>query len=219
MYTKSQLKAQMLSDQTDLASAALKYNVRETLSLNQKIIIQKSTWFVIASVDELGCPNVSIKAGSPGFVSILDDNLIEFKLLSGNGMNLLAGDLLVFQEHEKANNVSLEFCCSGTGEKVRMKGQAILNSEDLSNQIPASISIRIMKVWANCPRFKEQIFHGKERKASIYEAVFPEWKRLDILQKYLTKADLSIAQSLGLITAADWKKLIENGTGDKEHKI
>jgi hypothetical protein len=217
MFTKGQIKAQKLRNEIGLGEAAAKFNVRKELNERQVHIIEKATWFCLATVDENFSPNVSIKAGNPSFVKVKDAKTLTFPLSSGNGMNLHLGDLLSGLEKADGPQISMMFMSRQTGEKVRLKGVAYIPKLTIKPRSAVHICVDIITVWENCPRFFEQILLGKERSFSDKENTFPLWKRLSILQDFLSKSERNLSKKMGLISVEDWRSAIEEGQGDKEY--
>jgi predicted pyridoxine 5'-phosphate oxidase superfamily flavin-nucleotide-binding protein len=220
MYTKSQEEIQKIFGEEKLADIAQKHNIRSFIKEVQRNIINQSTWFVLATVDELGCPNVSIKAGPSGFVTATETEVI-FEIVSGNGMNITRGDIYHSQitNDSNLNNLSLLFICPTTGRKVRLKGKAkiILNNLDIGQ---ATIHLRVNYVWENCPRFNCFISRDVSHKNDSDHAnkYLPSWKRLDIVNSSLNERERQVVGELGTITPDEWDHMIKKGDGDSEYE-
>ncbi len=211
-YSKNHRKIQERFSAVGLADGALRYNVRAFLDPEKREIIQNCSWAAVSTILPSGFPHVSIKAGSKGFCRVTSDRCFDFDLEMGNGMMLLWGNI------ENCQKISFVFIDPISGAKVTVIGNASCSQaadERMETNILGRVFVKVVFAWENCPRFKSQIFEGRDR--DYNHAHFPTWKRLDILQEYLLKTDQHKASSLGLLTPSEYRKIVKNGGGDHEY--
>ena len=86
-YSRKQVKYQKRFKGEKVANALKKNRVYDALEKKHKNLIKKSNFFIIASKNKkhLDC---SIKCGLPGFVNILNKNLIEWEDIDGNRISM-----------------------------------------------------------------------------------------------------------------------------------
>src|SRR5262249_44911392 len=67
--------------------------VGDTLSEDDRALIERTDMFFLATADADGKPQCSYKGGDPGFVRVVDEHTIAFPAFDGNGMFLSLGNI------------------------------------------------------------------------------------------------------------------------------
>ncbi len=155
-----------------------------------KELIESRDMFFIATADNMGHPSCSYKGGAPGFVRVVDEHTLAFPNYDGNGMYLSMGNVL------QNPHVGLLFIDLEEGDRLRVNGQATINSHDpLMGEYPEAqfiVRIRATHVFPNCPRYihqyklieRSKFVPKKGRKTPV-----PEWKRSDWATDVLPAGD------------------------------
>ena len=131
------------------------------------VLIESAPFFMLATVDGEGRPDVSYKGGVPGFVRCVGDRALEFPTYDGNGQFRSLGNILVNP------NVSLLFIDFETPNRLRIQGRADLG-DDLT------VHVDIDQIWPNCPRYIHRMrFESLSPHAprDDYEPPDAEWKQ------------------------------------------
>ena len=130
----------------------LEQRSRSEFTDDDKIYIESSIYFFIATADASGHPDCSFKGGAPGFVRITGPSELAFPDYDGNGMFKSIGNLAVNP------HVGLLFIAMhGTPKRLRINGEARIDRDDalLSEIVGAQMIIRIKVnvIFPNCPRY------------------------------------------------------------------
>ena len=125
--------------------------VRDTLSDNDRALIERVEMFFLATADADGKPQCSYKGGDPGFVRVLDEHTIAFPAYDGNGMFLSMGNLLANPQ------VGLLFVEFVNQHRLRLNGVASIDPADpVLHEYPEAqfvVRVRVTDVFPNCPRY------------------------------------------------------------------
>jgi len=155
-----------------------------------KDLIETRDMFFLATSDDMGHPSCSYKGGAPGFVRVVDEHTLAFPNYDGNGMYLSMGNVL------KNLHVGLLFIDLEEGNRLRVNGQATINSQDpLMAEYPESqfiVRVRATHVFPNCPRYIHQyklIERSKFVPKKGCKTPVPEWKRSDWAVDVLPEGD------------------------------
>jgi predicted pyridoxine 5'-phosphate oxidase superfamily flavin-nucleotide-binding protein len=172
-----------LQDQFDTRRIADRIDgllVAETISEQDRRLIEARDMFFLATADAEGRPTCSYKGGDPGFVRVLDARTLAFPNYDGNGMYLSTGNISVNA------NVGLLFIDFERGHRMRLDGTATIEPDDplLPDYAEAQFMVRVRAraVYPNCPRYihRDEL---KDRSPFVpREACLtpvPEWKRSD----------------------------------------
>ncbi len=116
--------------------------------------IQFSPFFVLSSFSESGAVDASPRGGNPGFVQIINPQLIAIPDAKGNNRLDSLTNIL------ETGNVGLLFCIPGVDETLRLNGRAEISTDDehLSlfkdekNPPKSIILIHIEKVFMHCAK-------------------------------------------------------------------
>lgn len=190
--------ARALQDRFDTRRLADRIEERlfsETLSDDQRALVERADMLFLATVDAEGRPQCSFKGGEPGFVRVLDERTIAFPSYDGNGMFLSAGNIAgpggaggPGGPDAVGAPVGLLFV-DFTGERptrMRLNGDATIDLADplLPTWPEAQLVVRVRarQVFPNCPRYLPRL-QLVERSPFIPRAgratPVPGWKRSD----------------------------------------
>lgn len=145
----------LLQDEFDtrrLADRIDELLVHDAFTPNDKRFVETAPFFLLATADADGWPDVSYKGGRPGFVRVLpDERTLAFPSYDGNGMYRSMGNI--------ASNprVGLLFVDFERSKRLRVKGTATLHRDaDLLAQFPGAelvVLVATDRVFFNCPRY------------------------------------------------------------------
>ncbi len=208
-----------LQDQFDTRRLADKLAVvahHSEITDQDRAFIESRDLFWLASVDHEGRPTVSYKGGDPGFVRVLDATTIAFPSYDGNGMFYSMGNIV------GQASVGLLFMDLEKPFRLRVQGTATVRADDplLGSWQEAQLVVRVAvtHLFPNCPRY----IHRYQRVASsryvphpATETPFAGWKRIDVMQEDLPRADQGRAASAGgTLSLEEWFGKVV--TGDPE---
>jgi uncharacterized protein len=173
---QSQFETTRLADRLEQAEA------RRTLTPEDQAFIARSPMFFLATADAQGRPLCAYKGGVPGFVQVIDAEVLAFPDYDGNGTFRSLGNVKVNP------NVALLFIDFERQERTLVEGRAAVDLQDplLASSPGAQLIIRVQvqRVFSCCSRY----IH---RMAPVETSVFaprsghrppvPDWKKK---QKY-----------------------------------
>ena len=152
-----------------------------------RVFIEGTMFFFLATADAEGRPDCSFKGGKPGFVRIVDADELAFPDYDGNGMFKSLGNILV--------NPSVGLLFIDMGEKprrMRVNGEASVSHDDPLMQRFAGaqllVRVKARAIFPNCPRY---IVTPGSAAASKYaprpghEPPEPAWKGFDDFKDYI----------------------------------
>ncbi len=152
-----------------------------------RVFIEGTMFFFLATADAEGRPDCSFKGGKPGFVRIVDADELAFPDYDGNGMFKSLGNILV--------NPSVGLLFIDMGEKprrMRVNGEASVSYDDPLMQRFAGaqllVRVKARAIFPNCPRY---IVTPGSAAASKYaprpghEPPEPAWKGFDDFKDYI----------------------------------
>lgn len=211
-YTAAQRRLQDEFDTRKLADRLADTIVTEELNATQTGFVHGRNMFFLSTIDELGFPSSSYKGGAPGFVRVLNPRSITFPSYDGNGMFMSLGNI------EATAKVGLLFIDFSTPRRMRVRGQArLLRDGPILAGYPGAdlaVEVAIERIWQNCPRYVHKM-QPVEQSAYVPaedgSARFALWKRIDVMQDVLSRADCARARSVGLITPAEYEKRVTQG--------
>lgn len=97
-----------------------RHKIHRSLSRQARAFVLQSPFFMLASVDSHGCPTVSPKGDTAGFVHVEDENTLLIPERSGNRL------LFTLENVLRNPRVGLIFLSPGTDETLRVSGRATL---------------------------------------------------------------------------------------------
>ena len=121
-----------------------------------RAFIEGSIYFVLATADAAGRPDVSFKGGPAGFVRVTGPHELAFPDYDGNGMFRSLGNLTV-----NPNAGLLFIAMHGRPRRLRVSGTARIDRSDplLGTTVGAQMIVRVdvHAIFANCPRYIPQM--------------------------------------------------------------
>ncbi len=166
---------------TALADRLEQVTHRTRLTDDDRQFIEESSFFFLATADAQGQPDCSYKGGQPGFIRVLEPDLIVFPDYDGNGMFRSLGNI-------QANpSVGLLFIrLDVTPKRLRVNGRAELRVDDpLLASFPGALAIVRMTpehVFPNCPRYVHDLVNGSLSPYAPVEGqtpLEPSWKSFE----------------------------------------
>ncbi len=155
-----------------------------------KVMIEATDMFFLATADAQGRPQVSYKGGDPGFVKVIDETTLAFPIYDGNGLFLSAGNML------GNNNVGMLFIDFMNPHRVRVNGVASIQDNDpLIGEYPGAVMVvrvKLREIFSNCPRYihKMQLVKRSKFVPKVnVDAPEPVWKYLNAVQDVLPEKD------------------------------
>jgi predicted pyridoxine 5'-phosphate oxidase superfamily flavin-nucleotide-binding protein len=176
-------------DSRRIADRLFETRRRETLDNGQRAMIEAASFFFLATVDNRGCPDCSIKGGNPGFVLVIGPSVLMFPDYDGNGMYRSLGNLAT---NPHVGLLFVEF--SGERRKLRVNGIAELSDDpELLRGLPGAklvVRITISDIFPNCPRYLPRLELAEPSPYNPrphYQAPEPLWKSKPDLRDFLPK--------------------------------
>jgi predicted pyridoxine 5'-phosphate oxidase superfamily flavin-nucleotide-binding protein len=160
---------------------------RTTFTADDKVFIESTPYFFIATADADGHPDCSFKGGMPGFVRVTGPSELAFPDYDGNGMFKSIGNLAV-----NPNVGMLFIALHGKPRRLRVNGSAAVRRGDplLTATVGAQLIVRVTAraIFPNCPRYIPTM---QLVEPSIYapragcEPVEPAWKGFADFKDYV----------------------------------
>jgi predicted pyridoxine 5'-phosphate oxidase superfamily flavin-nucleotide-binding protein len=166
-YHEGQRALQDRFDSRRLADRLEQVSYHQTFSDSDRTLIEEARFFMLATVDGEGRPDVSYKGGVPGFVRCVSDRALEFPTYDGNGQFRSLGNILVNP------NVSLLFIDFESPNRLRLQGRADFDDDLI-------VRVEVDQLWPNCPRYIHRMrFESLSPHAPRdgYEPPDAEWKQ------------------------------------------
>ena len=185
MYGRGARGLQDDFDTRRLADRLLDVTLHDELSDDDCKLVEAQSSFLLATVDEVGWPDVSYKGGDPGFVSVVDRTTLRFPCYDGNGMFRSLGNI--------ADNgrIAMLFVDTARPWRLRLHGTATVITDAATierfHAALAVVEVQVGRVFPNCGRY----IHKVDGKISEfvprpgYEPPVPGWKKLDMIRDYL----------------------------------
>lgn len=177
MYGPGSRALQENFDSTRLANRLEERLAKDTLEDWQIGMIENASFFMLATVDADGWPDVSYKGGAPGFVKIIDNQRLAFPSYDGNGMYRSIGNIM------DTGKCSLLFINFDSPGRTRIHGTAQVHLEqEWLDRFPAAeavIEVRVGRAFPNCPRYIHNMATGELAPSTPREGHTvepPEWK-------------------------------------------
>ena len=181
--------ARALQDEFDsrrLADRLAGLTVHDRIDDGDRVLIEAQSFFLLATVDADGWPDVSYKGGAPGFVRVVDETTLRFPVYDGNGMFRSLGNI------EDDGRVALLFIDLAQPWRLRVHGRAsVSTSPALVGELEgakAVVTVDVGRLFPNCGRYIHDFAAGKISPfvpAPGHEPPVPDWKKLDVFQGYL----------------------------------
>lgn len=190
IYRKGHRKLQDAFDTRRMADRLDQAIVRDSFDEEDAGFIRSLDMFFLATVDDLGRPTCSYKAGEPGFVQVVDSRTLAFPNYDGNGMYLSMGNIAETRE------VGMLFIDFENQTRMRVQGEATIDADDpLMPGYPEAqfiVRVKAREVFPNCPRY----IHKMQRVAPSpfvpkpgCETPIPGWKTREWVADVLPEND------------------------------
>src|SRR5271156_412119 len=125
LFGKSHRQLQREFDTERLADRIEERLFREFINADDRAFIEGLDMFFLATADAAGRPDCSYKGGMPGFVRVVEPDVLAFPDYDGNGMFKSLGNIRVHAE------VGLLFIAlHGKPKRLRVNGTASLHFDD-----------------------------------------------------------------------------------------
>ena len=191
--------ARALQDRFDtrrLADRLADVKVHERFTPEDRAFIERLDMFFLATVDDHGQPTCSYKGGDPGFVTVVDDQILAFPNYDGNGMYLSMGNV------NGTRRVGLLFIDFERQRRLRVEGAAELRHDDpLLAKYPEAqfmVRVQVARIYPNCPRYIHK-YELAERSVFLPRAgestPIPGWKQTDWARDVLSARDPARAET------------------------
>jgi len=152
-------------------------------------LISRQPFFLLATVDADGWPDVSYKGGEAGFVRVVDRSTLRFPVFDGNGMFRSLGNIA------DDGRVALLFVDVSKPWRLRVHGTAEVGTDPELlagfHGAQAVVTVRIARAFPNCGRY----IHGfADQSISEFvprpghEPPEPDWKKIPALREVLPGA-------------------------------
>jgi len=157
---------------------------RTAFSDEDKAFIESVGFFFLATADAKAHPDCSFKAGPPGFVKVIEPDVLAFPDYDGNGMFKSLGNIV------DNGNVGMLFIAMGERpRRLRVNGSAKLSTDDplLAQFDGAQMIVRVTAahIFPNCPRYipdmaaqTPSVYLPKKGEAPVE----PVWKTFDVFK-------------------------------------
>lgn len=192
MYHQGMRHLQDARETRALADRLEQVVVRSAFTDEDRVFIERSAMFFIATADDRGQPDCSYKGGLPGFVRVLDDNTLAIPDYDGNGMYRTWGNVLVNA------NVGLLFLDFEQPKRLRVNGTArILEDDPLRPEFPGCVfvvRVTAARIFPNCPRYlhrMQTVEHSAYAPRHDYAPPIPAWKTYEVFRDALPPRDRS----------------------------
>jgi predicted pyridoxine 5'-phosphate oxidase superfamily flavin-nucleotide-binding protein len=190
MYHEGSRRLQDRFSSRDLADRLVEVLARNEFTEDDRRFIEGSRMFFLATADAQGRPDCSYKGGEPGFVCVVEPDVLAFPSYDGNGMFKSLGNAL-------ANpHVGLLFIDFESPRRLRVNGRATVSDDDplLAGFEGAQLVVRIRAeaIFPNCPRY---IHKFKLVESSPYSPCegrtppIPKWKQFPEFRDVLPPGD------------------------------
>ena len=180
--------ARELQDEFDSRRLAdrLEQVVHTALDDGDRALIERQSFFLLATVDRDGWPDVSYKGGEPGLVRVVDGNTLRFPSYDCNGMFRSLGNI------GDNGKVALLFVDLAQPWRLRVHGTAEVSTDpELVAQFHGAIAVvtvRVGRAFPNCGRYIHDVAAGEISEfvpRPGHEPPVPDWKKLDFFADVL----------------------------------
>ncbi len=198
MYNRASRKLQDQFDSRRIADRLEQRTVHSTFTGEDRIFIERSPMFFLATADAEGRPDCSYKGGMPGFVRVINANTLVFPDYDGNGMFKSLGNMMVNP------HVGLLFIDFEHPDRIRINGSATVHDDDplLSDYPGAQLMIHVQaeQIFPNCPRYIHEmhlVSYSVYAPRLDHTPPEPDWKRDEAFRDALPAPRSSNTKSSG----------------------
>lgn len=190
MFHDGMRKLQDIRETRNIADRLEQTIVHSVFTESDKAFIQKCPMVFVATSDAHGLPDCSYKGGLPGFVKVINDNILVFPDYDGNGMYRSWGNLVVNP------NIGLLFIDFENQSRLRVNGSATVSKDDPARaDYPGSvfiIRVTAKQIFPACPRYIHKlklVELSTYVPKNNYKPPIPEWKKFDDFKDALPERD------------------------------
>ncbi len=190
MYHDGMRHFQDRFDTRRVADRLEEITVHSAFNEGHRKMIERSTFFFLATTDCEDWPDCSYKGGLPGFVRVVDEHTLAFPSYDGNGMFRSLGNILVNPK------VGLLFIDFERPKRLRITGTASVQEDDpLLPEFPGAqmiVRVRAERIFPNCPRYIHRmklVEHSEYAPRPDHEPPVPEWKTWPKIREVLPARD------------------------------
>ena len=179
-------------DSRRLADRLADITIHNEIDDGDRKLIAAQSFFLLATVDADGWPDVSYKGGAPGFVHVVDSRTLRFPSFDGNGMFRSLGNIV------DDGRVALLFIDLDQPWRLRVHGRATVSTDEaLLREFTgarAVVTVEVGRLFPNCGRYIHDFRTGTLSRfvpEPGVEPPVPDWKKLDVFQGYLPETPSS----------------------------
>jgi len=188
-YSDAHRALQDRFDTRRLADRLVEVIVTDTFTDAHRTMVARASFFMLATADADGWPDVSYKGGQPGFVRIFDDGrTIAFPSYDGNGMYRSMGNIAA------SSKVGMLFIDFERPKRLRVNGVASLHDDaEMLALFPGAelvVAVAAEKIFDNCPRYVHTMTMtqiSEYAPSATHVPPEPEWKQRADFQPYLPR--------------------------------
>ena len=190
LFHESHRELQRQFDTVRLADRIEERLFRERITEDDRAFIGRMDMFFLATADAAGRPNCSYKGGDPGFVRVVNDQMLIFPNYDGNGMYISMGNTT------ENPHVGLLFIDFENQKRLRINGIAeIAPAEAADPPYPEAqfiVKVCVRQVFPNCPRYihkMQLVERSRFVPRRMLRTPVPGWKRMEWAADALPAAD------------------------------
>ena len=190
LFHESHRELQRQFDTVRLADRIEERLFRERITEDDRAFIGRMDMFFLATADAAGRPNCSYKGGDPGFVRVVNDQMLIFPNYDGNGMYISMGNTT------ENPHVGLLFIDFENQKRLRINGTAeIAPAEAADPRYPEAqfiVKVCVRQVFPNCPRYihkMQLVERSRFVPRRMLRTPVPGWKRMEWAADALPAAD------------------------------
>jgi predicted pyridoxine 5'-phosphate oxidase superfamily flavin-nucleotide-binding protein len=187
LYGEGARRLQDEHDSRRIADRLDAVTVHDGLTEADAALVARQSFFLLATVDADGWPDVSYKGGDPGFVRVIDPATLRFPHYDGNGMFRSLGNIA------DDGRVALLFVDLDRPWRMRVHGTATVSSDpalvDGFVGAQAVVTVTVGRVFPNCGRYIHDFAAGNPSPYVPHPgevAPTPAWKQDPQLAPYLS---------------------------------
>ncbi len=186
-YGPGSRELQARFDSRRLADRLSELTVNDRLDDALRELIERLSFFFLATVGPDGFPDVSYKGGAPGFVRTPDDHTIVFPSYDGNGQYRSLGNIL---QHGQVSLLLVEF--GARPNRYRIQGTAVVHTAgeivESFHGAEAAVEVSVTRTFPNCGRYIHDL-EADQLSLSVpaegYQPPEADWKALSFFADVL----------------------------------
>lgn len=192
-YSPESRALQERFDSVRLADRLYDARRHDTLSDDDRALVQASSFFFIATANRDGAPDCSFKGGIPGFIAVVANNTLEFPSYDGNGMYRTLGNI---RSNPAVGLLFIDF--GNEKRRIRMNGLAKViephEAKAVHHAAELVVTVILKDIFPNCPRYIPDGGTGASEYSPRQGYVPPDpfWKSKPDLKEVLPNKELII---------------------------